>query len=161
MGWTKRQLVEKAYSKIGITAWSFDLDPDMLQDALTDLDAMMAAWDELGIQIGYPLTANPQDADLDTQTDLPFSANEAVFLNLAIRIAPSHGKTVSREMKVAARSGYSALLNNAITVKKQQLPGSMPLGAGNKPWTQDRAFLDRPDTSPLQIGDNGQLVFEE
>lgn len=160
MGWTKRQLIEQAYDEIGYAASAFDLDGDILQRALYKLDAMMATWDKKGIQLGYPLTLSPEDSDLDTDTELPFTANEAVYLNLAIRVAASIGKVASNETKAAARIAYRALLNDAAMPNEMQLPRDMPRGAGNKPWIDDNEFLDTPDTSPVRLGDNDQLMFE-
>lgn len=161
MGWTKRQFVEQAFEEIGFAAYVYDLTADQLDSALRRLDSMMATWDAKGVQLGYPLTSNPQDSDLDTQTNVPDSANEAIYLNLGIRIAPSVGKVVSQETKRMAREAYRALLINIAMPQEMQLPRTLPSGAGNKPWRYEDPFLNTPDTSPIRLGDDGQLIFTE
>ena len=161
MSWTKRQFVETAFSEIGLASYVYDLQPEQLQEALRRLDAMMATWNNKGIRIGYPLPASPEDSDLDTETGVPDAANEAIYLNLGIRIAPSVGKVVSQETKRMAREAYRALLINIAMPQEMQLPRTLPSGAGNKPWRYEDPFLNTPDTSPIRLGDDGQLIFTE
>ncbi|MES0445000.1 MAG: packaged DNA stabilization gp4 family protein [Desulfobacterales bacterium] len=161
MGWTKRQLIEQAFDEIGLASYVYDLTPDQLQSALRKMDGMLAGWDAKGIKIGYPLTASPQDSSLDTETNVPDAANEAIYLNLGIRIAPGFGKMVAMDTKANAREAYRALLVGIAMPKEMQLPSTMPSGAGNKSWRTDQPFLNTPDTSPIRLGDNGQLVFTE
>lgn len=144
MSWTKRQFVEAAFEEAGYASYTYDLQPEQLEAALRRLDAMIATWNSKGIKIGYPLPTSPENSDLDTETNVPDKANEAIYTNLAIRIAPTIGKTVSRETKVAARSGYKALINDSTKPEQMQLPGNMPAGAGNKKDSFDRPFLEEP-----------------
>jgi hypothetical protein len=88
---------------------------------------------------------------------VPDSANEAIITNLAIRIAPSYGKQLMPETKIIARDAYQTLLNRATLPPQQQLPGSMPSGAGNKPWrVYDNPFI-RPPVDYVQTGQDGPL----
>ena len=162
MGWTKRQLIEQAFEEIGYAAYQYDLTPDQLRSGLRRMDSMLATWAATkGINLGYPITNLPQDSDLDTQTNVPAHSNAAIYQNLAILLAPSIGKAIPIELKAAAHSSYNALLSLAAMPNEMQMPGTMPAGAGNKPWNQDRPFLKTPDTSPIRLGDNGQLIFTE
>jgi hypothetical protein len=159
MGWTKRQFVTQAFEEVGLAAYVFDLTPEQLQSALRRLDSMMAAWNAKGIRLGYPIPTNPQNSDLDEETNVPDSANEAVYLNLGIRIAPGFGKTLAPETKASAKMSYDTLLSLAAMPPEQQLPGTMPSGAGNKPWrTYDNPFLNRP-VDPLLAGEDGPIEF--
>lgn len=139
MSWTKRQLVNKAFSEIGIASYDFDLSPEMLQGALDDLDAMMGEWEAKGIAMSYPLPATPSASDLDTDSLAPDKATAAIYLNLAMRIASGYGKTLSVRTAANARSAYITLLSTYNTPTNRDLPDTMPRGAGNKPWanTQD------------------------
>jgi hypothetical protein len=158
MSWTKRQLVVQAFEEIGYASYAYDLQPEQLQAGLRNLEAMMGTWNGLGIRLGYPLTQNPDSADLDVSSNLPDSANEAVYANLAVRIAPKVGKTVSVELNRTARDGYKVLLSRASFPQEQQLPHTMPAGAGNKPWRQDQPFLPGPEES-LDAGTDGPIEF--
>lgn len=159
MGYTKRQFVTAALEEIGLASYVFDLQPEQLQSALRRLDALMADWNGKGIRLGYPLPSSPQDSDLDEESNVPDSANEAVILNLAIRLAPSYGKQVAIETKASAKQGYDVLLQRATVPPQQQFPGSLPSGAGNKPWrVYDGPFI-RPPVDPVTVGPDGPLEF--
>ena len=159
MGYSKRQFVAAAFEEIGLASYVFDLQPEQLQSALRRLDAMMADWNGKGIRLGYPLPGSPQDSDLDEPTLVPDSANQAILTNLAIRIAPSYGKVVMPETKAVAKDSYNTLLQRATMPPEQQLPATMPAGAGNKPWrVYDNPFI-RPPVDPVDAGPDGPLQF--
>lgn len=158
MSWTKRQFVNQAFEEIGLASYVFDLQPEQLQSALRRMDAMMAAWNAKGIRVGYPIPTSPENSDLDDETGVPDAANEAIYTNLAIRIAPSFGKAVSQEAKVSARAAYDVLLMRAAVPPEMQLPGSLPAGAGNKPWRYDDEYIKDP-SDPLMAGADSVLDF--
>lgn len=159
MGWTKRQFVLQAFEEIGLASYVYDLTPEQLNSALFKLDAMMGTWNGKGIRIGYPLPTSPNNSTLDTQTNVPDSANEAIYTNLATRIAGGYGKTVSADTKATARAGYEVLLSRAAMPMEMQMPGTMPSGAGNKPWATDNPFLDPPG-DPLLAGQDSAIDFD-
>jgi hypothetical protein len=73
--------------------------------------------------------------ELDDESNVPDRANEAIYLNLALKIAPSLGKTVSPDLKASAWYAYNNLLSWALSnPRKMSMPDTMPRGAGNKPW---------------------------
>lgn len=158
MGWTKRQFVTQAFEEIGLATYVFDLSPEQLQSGLRRLDSMMATWNTKGIRLGYPLPSSPQFSDLDAESEVPDSANEAIYLNLAIRIAPSFGKTPSVDTKATAKAAYDNLLSVAAMPVEMQLPGTLPVGAGNKPWNIDQPFVN-PPVDPLLAGQDGEIQF--
>lgn len=158
MSWTKRQFVVQAFEEIGYASYTYDLQPEQLQAGLRRLEALMATWNGRGIRLGYPLTNNPDSAELDVSSNVPDAANEAIYTNLAIRIAPIVGKAVSMETKQAARSAYMELLSRFTKPQEQQLPSTMPAGAGNKPWRQDQPFLPGPEEQ-IDAGNDGPIEF--
>lgn len=160
MGWSKRQFITQAFDEIGLAGYVFDLSPEQLNSALLKLDAMMAQWNAKNIKLGYPLATSPQNSNIDQETDVPLESAEAIYTNLAIRIASSFGKAVPIETKQFAKIAYDTLLAAAAFPRQQQFPGTMPSGSGNKPWRNiDDPFLRDPDDSPLAIDSNGQLDF--
>jgi len=156
VSYTKREFVYAAFAEIGYASYAFDLDSNDIEAAMRRMDSMLAGWNALGIRIGYPLPANPTDSDLDELTTVPDSANESIITNLAIRIAPGLGKTVSQDTKITARAAYSTLLARSAMPSEIQL-GSLPSGAGNKSF--DSPFLAEPE-SPLTVGNDSELTFE-
>lgn len=158
MSWTKKQFIIQAFDELGIAAYVYDLQPEQLQTALRRLDSMMATWNALGIRISYPLPDSPDNSDIDAETAVPDRANEAVYTNLAIRLAPGMGKVVSMDTKLAAKAAYDNLLLAAVFPAEMVLPMTMPLGAGNKPNQQgsDNPFFPQIDP-PIQAGQDSFL----
>jgi hypothetical protein len=157
MAWTKGQLVTAALSELSLSDdQGFEITPEEKQRALKRMDAMVATWAAKGVRIGYAFPAGPDDSDLNTDSGIPDSAAEAVYLNLARRLSPSYGKTLSAETLKNARDGYDTLLWGAAHPIEQQLPHTMPRGSGNKPWrTINRQFMPHPDEDPLRADDGG------
>jgi hypothetical protein len=159
MGWTIRQICEDAYAELALASYSFDLTPEEMQWAARRLHTMMAMWNAKGICVGFSLATTPGGVDLDADSGLPAHAVEPVCLNLALRLGAGKGKTLPAGTLKAAKEGYDVLMLAAAAPRQQQLPGGMPLGAGHKP--RSRPFTPTPDTSPIQIGEGGDLDFLE
>jgi hypothetical protein len=159
MGYSKLQFVQAAFEEIGLASYVFDLQPQQIESALRRLDAMMADWNGKGIRLAYPIPSNPENSDINAETGVPDSANEAIITNLALRLAPSYGKQVVPQTQVVARNAYQTLLSRATTPAEQQMPGTMPAGAGNKPWRlYDDPFLRRPEEGVL-AGQDGDIEY--
>lgn len=160
MGWTKRQILAEAYTELGLADYDFDVSPEETQTALRRLDSLVATWEQKGLRLGYLFPASPDDSDLESDSGLPDGAVEAVYLNLAIRLAATVGKTLTIDTKTAARNGYDALLVKAARPLEQQLPGTLPRGAGNKPWRTTRQnFFPTPEDPTLGNDPGGDLAF--
>jgi len=157
MSYTKRQFITKAFGKIGLASYVYDLTPDQLESVMEDLDGMMALWNAKGIRLSYPLPGDPTAGDLDDVTNVPDSANLAIFCNLAILIAPNFGKVVPPELKQIAKLGYDTLAARAAMPQEIQKK-VMPSGAGNKFQNLERPFTDAP-TTPLAAGPDSDLTF--
>jgi len=159
MGFSKKQFVEGAFEELGLAAYIFDISPEELNRAMRRLDSMMAEWNGKGIRLGYPIPGSPQDSDLDEPSGVPDSANEAIVSNLAIRTAPTYGKTVSPETRSTAKMAYNTVLQRACYPPEMQL-GMIPSGAGNKPISVDgTTFLPFSETT-IDAGSDGAITFE-
>jgi hypothetical protein len=157
MGYTKRQFILAAFEEIGLASYTFDLQPEQLESARRRLDAMIADWNGKGIRLGYPIPSSPEQGSIDEETFVPDSAYEAIICSLGVRLAPSYGKQVMPMTMATAKQGYDTLLQRATFPLEQQMPGTMPAGAGNKPWrVYDNPFL-RPPVNPVQVGPDGPL----
>lgn len=138
--WDKRRFILEAYEEIGIPSYVFDHTPEMLQSALRKLDAMMAGWyTNYGIDIGYPLPIS-ETSDLDDATAIEYANNEAVYLNLAVLLAPKHGKEAAQSLKATAKARYLDLIKAVTASPQMTYPGTLPRGAGSKNW--DFPFVD-------------------
>lgn len=157
MGYSKRQFVQAAFAEIGLASYVYDLEPEQLEDAGKRLDSMMAGWNGYGVRLGYPLPGSPELSDLDAETNVPDAANEAIIASLAVRLAPGFGKTVSPDTKATAKNGYNLLLSRAAKPIERQLPGHMPLGAGNKPI---RNMAEYVTPAPLTVDAGSDAILE-
>lgn len=161
MSWTKKQLVEQAFEEIGLAAYVFNLKPAQLQRAVRRMDAMIAAWGADGIRINYALPANPQDTNIDADSGIPDWAAQGVYLNLGVALGPGYGKVIGADTKAAANKAYSSLASNcAYPVPQRQMPGTMPAGAGNKPWRGNNSdpFIT-PPRPHLDAGPDAEIDF--
>jgi len=161
MGWTKRQYIEAALTEIGLADFVYDLTPADLQSALRRLDSMMAQWEVRGIRVSYPSASTQAGSDVDAVTSVPEAANEAIITNLAKRLAPSYGKTVSAETLATARAAIAGLTTFTARIPEMQFPSTLPRGAGLKPWRGgfDDPFMPEP-SDPLLAGPDSEIDFE-
>jgi len=134
MGYTKRQFVEGAAEEIGMAQYIYDSPPEFLNAWGLRLDAMMEQWNGMVIRLAYPVSASPDDFDLDQATSVPNWANIGIICNLALQIAAMQGKIVRPETKINAFNGYNTIVGRSAMPPQMQLPGTMPAGAGNRGW---------------------------
>ena len=106
---TKRQIIDRAYSAAGLASYAFDLSAEELQQARQTLDAMVAGWGIKGQRIGYNA-----DPSLDAAVGVPDWSEEAIALNLALRLAGAIGKQVMPDTKQAAREAYSTVISATV-----------------------------------------------
>lgn len=153
MGYSKRQFVEGAYSEIGLGSYVFDLSPEQMNQATRRLDAMMAEWNGRGIVISYPLPGDPENTSIDSESNVPDWANEAIILGLAIKIAPSEGKTLNPETKVSFANAFNTVASRCVTKPDMQLPRDTPIGSGNRWGPYQSPFVIPPTTQDIEAPD--------
>lgn len=128
---TKKQLIDKAFKKIGKNPDVVDIEDEEYFDALMTLEAMMNEWYDLNIAVGWTSPSAPVLADIDTVSNLPPRAIRAVWLNLADKISGEYGKPLSiRDSRDAARSYKTLLAHYNKPFKRKTKP--VLAGAGNK-----------------------------
>ena len=158
MSWTKRDIIGQAFTEIGLAAYTFDLLPEQWEGALRRLDAMIAQWENKGIRLAWPLPTSFATSSIDADSEAPDTALEALYLNLAVRLAPGYGKTPSPDTKSLASTAYKTLLGQSAQPVPMQIDNmAVPAGAGYKYW---RGYMDPfldPPTNRLAEGDDGYL----
>lgn len=157
MGWTKQHFLERAYAKIGMAGYVFDLEAEQVDAAVSELDAMMAEWNALGIRVGWPGTSDPSSNNPAQQTGVQDYARTAIIYNLAIRLASDHGKTVSAETRSTAHRGYTALLTRAVRPLPVQQPATMIAGQGHRGYSHHAHVFLTPPSDPLAAGPDSQI----
>lgn len=147
---TKLELIEGAYEELGLAGYVFDLEPEEITTALNRLDRQAAKWDAKGIRLGYNLPSCAEESSPNDEAGIPDWAEEPFITNLALRLAPTVGKQVSLDTRIAARDGYKALLMGDYSIPQMQMPRQMPIGTGNRRNTKNQQFfapVDRVTTT--------------
>lgn len=152
MPWTKRHIVSEAFAEIGKGSYTFDMQPEEYQMALRRLDAMMATWGAAAnIRIGY--SGGNGFGEVSDETEVPDWAVSAMYLNLAISLAPAYGKTVSPDTKINAKQALDSIMNLTTERRTRFIGGYAGAGAG--PFTTLPSAADY-----LETGGGGELDIE-
>lgn len=160
MSYTKKKFAEKAYAVLGYAEYIFDIMPEEIMAGVDQLDNMMAEWNSMGIQIGYPIVTDTDDTIYQDKTNVPVRFNNAVIYQLAIRLAPGLGKTLSPTSMMIANNAYQAMLTALVTPHSLQYPINTPAGAGNKPWRRVYSpFLPAP-CPDIDVDGGNELEFD-
>ena len=160
MGWSKQDLVNQAFEKIGLASYIYELQPDQIQSAIRTMDAMVAVWNAQGVLLSYPLPVSPNDSSLNEASGVSDFAVEAIVANLAIRLASTVGKEPSGALRMEAKNAENVLLALAGPAPRMRMPTTTPAGAGNKTWrSTDRPFLSDDDDA-IEAGPDGELEFK-
>lgn len=158
MGWTKKQLILQAFEELGLSANVYDITPSQLESANNKLNAMLAMWALNGVRVGWNSPNTQYLDDVNNDSNAPDYANEAIYTNLAMRLASSFGKPVPAELRTLAISSYGHLIN-ALTREPMQVQycSLLPRGAGYK--TTTATFYPTPIDN-LSVDKGTEFNFE-
>ena len=148
MTWTKREIIDDAFTELGLGNDS--MNPSYYQQAMYKLDNMMALWSKYNIIFDpvYPQPTSKTGGDLDSETNAPLEVNKAMSLKLAMEIAPLFGKTISPDTKAVADIAFKAVRGFYMPALEQSLQG-MIRGAGSK-YTECPFILEQTkDTTSI------------
>ena len=140
----KADLIQGAYEQLRIWGVTRIPSPTETVLALKRLNGLLLHWENQNIYLGWNVGAdNPND-----ESGLPDWAQEAVFTNLALKLAPTFGKMATPDMKSEASETYNAICLSCYA--NMEYPDTMPVGAGNQRYgySSRRFFVeDDPDTA--------------
>lgn len=161
---TKGDLVRAALRKLAIAsdATLTDVEPQSMQDAVDDLESMMAEWyqDGKGIITGY-VFADPDNPPAEGDDHgLRSSAVSAVFHNLACRIAPDYAMEATAKIIATAKYGKELLYKQTAILRatRAPYPSRMPIGSGNSLATLNGWHFfpgEKPDADSTTPPDEG------
>jgi hypothetical protein len=138
---TKLELIHGAYAELGLAEYVFDISPDEIATGLQRLDRMAAEFETKGIRVGYNLPPSVRDSNEKDEAGIPDWAESAFITNLALRLAPTLGKSVSVDTRIAADNGFEALLIGNYEIPQMQYPRHMPIGTGNRRNIKTQTFF--------------------
>jgi hypothetical protein len=142
---TKGDVLQMAYDELAITNGVFPVSPEMQRLALNRFDAMMAEWEADGVALGYAYPSVYAQSLPAEASGLQDAVVQAVSTNLALRVGPTIGKTVSGETRKAANRGMNMLRVRTLTIPAMQLPSRLPKGQGNRLSLFKSAFFPPSD----------------
>lgn len=152
---TKRDIITAALNEVGISSYSFDIQPEQLTSALGQMDRMVASWSIQGPSFQY-LQGSP---DIDTPIIAPDWAHDALVLCLAVRLGPSYGRGSSPETKQAATAALNAVRARVMVATMPEVRVdnmAIPAGAGHR-GTGDHGKFLIPADELMPVSEN--LVF--
>ena len=129
-GRPKRDIIELAHEFCGLAGFEFEHSPEEIGSALRKLDLMMTEWpwDQLGYNAPVDGKSVPEDASGLADKDVP-----AVYMHLAMLIAPALGKALSSESKTAMREAFDRLSARYSSVPRGRYAPRTPRGSGRYP----------------------------
>ena len=162
--WTKGQLVAKAFGELALAGFVVDIQPDEELDAIVTMDAMVAEWEGKLIRLGYAFAAGPDAPDPAAPSGLADGDVRAVYMNLAVAIAPSYGKQLQPSTLLAASTGLRTLQGRAaaaIAKQGQRQPTNLPVGAGSRFPGRTYPFFPPPTVDPLPVSNGDMTISPE
>lgn len=143
---TKGDIVLMALRKAAIASNSTltQPEPQMVDDALTDMELMLAEWGNKSIDVGY-IFADPLIGP-DTQDEHGVQSGNinAIAFNLAKRILTDNLRAVPDSLASQAADAYESLLYTTLQIPSLVRRDDMPVGKGNKPCSSRGRFYIEP-----------------
>jgi len=127
---TRAVILRRAFSRIGVADYEFDVTPDERADARTTLDAMLAEWDGNGVPLGY-VPSDDEDND-GVEMTTPLWADAAIWNNLAMRLAPEFGKMPAGDLRRDAKRGYDLCVSKVTVVPTERRASKRIYGGGDR-----------------------------
>lgn len=132
---TKRVAIEMAFEVLTLAGYEFDATPEEQFSMLRSLDVMMAEWAGPGrnLLLGYNAPTIIGQGDFEDPIGVPDWTLDGVATSLALRRAPTIGKTFSPEANRAHRRSMDSI--NAAFAKKveRSIPRCTP-GSWRSRW---------------------------
>ena len=142
---TKRELINGAFSKVGITQYNFEIAPEQMQEAREVLDDYMAEMSRLGMVFD---PVYPPDGDLESETNAPEWTVRHLKNMLAVEVAPIIGRTPMPKTNADANTSLDTMLTQYMVHYSPDI-GGMITGAGRK--RSNYPFIRRGEENPPYV----------
>lgn len=125
----KRRIIEMAFAKCTLAGYEFGRTPEEINDAMSELNAMMLEWPFSGLGYYQPTydIGSP-----DELSGIPDDTLAAVATQLALRLAPNMGKTLSPEALGAISRSLSLLHAKVAAIPTMPFEKHSVRGAGGR-----------------------------
>lgn len=149
---TRNNIVTMAFEYLEISGLTSNPLPRDNALALRSLEAMMISWNNLSLYLGWQAASDITSPDGQDDTGLSDTAYEAVYINLAVRLAAPFGK-VPTQIKELASELKSALYS--VELPQYEANPYMPVGSGNRIDSHSSDFQYSEEY--LTVENNGDL----
>lgn len=127
----KREILRRAFSKIGLQDYEFSLTPEEITDALDELNAMMREHPFSLLVYNFSDYGSGRPEDI---SGIPDAHIGVVGDQLAIRIAPNNGKAISPDALRAMARSWMLFQSQMATIPTAKLAPNTVRGTGNQWW---------------------------
>ena len=126
---TRATILSRAFGRLGMGNYEFDVTPDERAVARGVLDGMLAEWAATGTDLGH----TPSDGDNDAEDmTTPAWSDQGVIANLALRMASDFGKTPGSGLIKDAKRGYDLAVAKTLCIPTAQRAQSVAHGGGER-----------------------------
>lgn len=135
---TVLQVINGAAEKVGVKEAESPLEPEDYQVILDEMNDMGTEWADIGLTPAFVEVFNEDDI-----VNIDRNAVSAFKNTLAIRIAPSFERIVTRALALMAEDTLNRLRASVIHIGEVAYPDTLPTGSGNdcgSPFLNDRFF---------------------
>lgn len=154
MSITAQQVIEDAYDDIEVKPAETDLTDAEYASGLRRLNRLGTVFAAGGLNFGYTKLT-----DITQELTIPDWAEDLFVTYLAIRSAPSFGKTISQEVASAALASLNAAQRQLVIIPEAYFPNTLPTGAGNNAdGNGENFFTDGTDDDLLDSANNNLSV---
>lgn len=158
---TKGDLVLIALRKAGLASRSslIQPEPEMVDDALTDLELMLAEWENEGIVLNYLFAEETEGPDTGDLHQLNPGDINSVALCLAKRILTDVRQAIPDSLATQAKEAYEAMLYRQVSIPSLVRRNDMPTGQGNKSYNgYGRFYVEQNPEEQLTTGDGTPIT---
>ena len=127
---TRTRILSRAFGRLAMGDYEFDITADEKAAARLTLDGMMAEWEAQGLTLGFIPSEDEQNDAVDIGT--PAWAEQALWSNLAVRMAADFGKQSGPALVKDARRGYDLVSAKTQVIPRQQNARSTLHGGGQR-----------------------------
>lgn len=133
-------IIKEALADLGVISVLQPENPDSIALGQTVLNAMIAEWQDEGIDMGCVPLKSP-----GSELSEPLGAKNAIRYNLSVALSSSFpGSNLSDELRRQAKIGFEkiARLWRKEEVPKREVRGTLPIGSGNKTYRGRNYFTE-------------------
>lgn len=127
---TRSLIMSRSFGRLAMGDYEFDIGAEEKAAARTSLDGMMAEWLGEGLDLGFVPSTDEENDAVDIAT--PDWASQAIWSNLAVRMAADFGKMPGAALIRDAKRGFDLVKSQAQIIPRQRSGKSVIHGGGDR-----------------------------